>query len=318
MVDRDEHQAMLDVVVRYYLEDRTQSQIGKEFNISRSTISRLLKKARETGVITFSINYQSEEIETLQDKIKRMFRIRRVLLTKTVSDDSTTLREVSKLAAKELESHLHHDMTIGVSWGRHIEMLSKTMSTYDYEGISIVEIFGAIGSRVNRVDTQMVSRKICEKLNARLYPLSAPIFMFDEAGRQEVRASKAVKATLDKIHECELILTSIGTIEHDPWQTLWHDYLDDRMKREIIAQEGAGFILAHFFNHNGEFLDHKINDSVIGIPTDAIRTQKIFAIASGATKAPGILGALRGGFLDTLISDEQTLRRVLELAAAQR
>ena len=318
MGGRDEHQAMLDVVVRYYLEDKTQSQIGKEFNISRSTVSRLLKRARETGVITFFINYQSEEIETLQEQIKKMFRVRRVLLTKTIRDDGATLREVSKLAVKELESHLHDKMTIGVSWGRHIEMVSKNLGAYDYEGISIVEIFGAIGSRVNRVDTQSVSRKICEQLNARLYPLAAPIFIFDEAGRREVRASKAVKATLEKIDECELILTSIGAIELDPWQTLWHEYLSEDVKNEIIGRDGAGFILAHFFDRNGAFLDHAINDSIIGIRTDVIRAQKIFAIASGATKAPAILGALRGGLLDTLISDEQTLRRVLELAQTQQ
>ena len=40
----------------YYQEDKNQSQISKELNIHRSTISRLLKKSREEGIVTITIN----------------------------------------------------------------------------------------------------------------------------------------------------------------------------------------------------------------------------------------------------------------------
>ncbi|MDA3811507.1 MAG: sigma factor-like helix-turn-helix DNA-binding protein [Spirochaetaceae bacterium] len=314
MIDREEHQMILNVAVRYYLEDKTQSQIGKELYMSRSKVSRLLKKGRTNNIIEINIRYESEEFELLQSRIKLLFDVQHVYITKTVSDETTTLQEVCKKASKELEKRLHDDITLGISWGRHIDMLSRFLAEHDYHRIRIVELFGAMGSQINKVDTQSVSRRICDKLNASLYPLPAPIFIVDEAGRQEVMNSYAVRSTLQKIDECELILTSIGTIEGDPQQTLWHEYLKDEMKEEVRMHKGVGFILAHFFNRDGKFFKSLINDSVIGIETEKIKDKKIFAIASGKNKTKAILGALRGGFLNTLVSDEETLRLVVKLA----
>lgn len=314
MIDREEHQLILEVAVKYYLEDKTQSQIGKELSISRSKVSRLLTKGRLNRIIEININYDSLDFKLLKNQLKQKFDVRNVLITKTVSDKEATLREVCKLAARELETHLHNDLTMGISWGRHIEMLSKYLDNHNYNKIRIVEMFGAIGSKVNKVDTQSVSRRICDKLNANLYSLPAPIFILDKVGRKEVMNSIAVKSTLNKIDECELILTSIGTIEGDPQQTLWHEYLQDEMKDEVRKKGGAGFILAHFFDKEGQFFNNVLNDSVVGIETEKIKDKKIFAIASGVNKAKAILGALRGGFLDTLVSDEETLRLVVKLA----
>ena len=44
-------------------------------------------------------------------------------------------------------------------------------------------------------------------------------------------------------------------------------------------------------------------------------TRRTIGVAGGAEKAEAILGALRGGFVNTLILDEPAARRVLALAA---
>ena len=52
----DERQLLIEVSVRYFLEGMTQSQIAKELFLSRPKVSRLLKKAKETGVVNININ----------------------------------------------------------------------------------------------------------------------------------------------------------------------------------------------------------------------------------------------------------------------
>lgn len=42
-----EDKLLVQIAQMYYQEDKNQSQISKELNIHRSTISRLLKKSRE-------------------------------------------------------------------------------------------------------------------------------------------------------------------------------------------------------------------------------------------------------------------------------
>lgn len=115
------------------------------------------------------------------------------------------------------------------------------------------------------------------------------------------------------IEECDVIVTGIGSLESSSLQTLWDNYVASDMKEQIVANDGIGFILAHFFNQEGEFLNIDVNDCVIGIRTETIKEKKIIAIASGTEKARAIIAALKGGLINTLVSDEETIRLILKL-----
>ncbi|GAU76825.1 sugar-binding domain-containing protein [Fusibacter sp. 3D3] len=62
------------------------------------------------------------------------------------------------------------------------------------------------------------------------------------------------------------------------------------------------------------FLDLDVNDNVIGIQTDDIENHKnILLVAGGPSKAKAIYAALKGGYINTLVSDHETLETILEL-----
>ncbi len=315
MLDKEEHQLIIDASVLYYLEGKTQSQIAKELYLSRPKVSRLLKKAREMQIVDITINYHNDEFERLQGEVRRKFNVPNVIIAKTLSDETDTLREVGKAAAKELGMYLHDNMTLGISWGKHVRMTSSYLKKHAYSDMRIVELFGAISYDMNQVDMLSIGRSISSKLNGHLYPLPSPIYINDPVARKAIVETPLIRNTLTMIEECDLILTGIGAIESASMQTLWDSYVELDMKDQIIRNGGVGFILAHFFDSHGEFLDIDANKSVIGIKTETIKEKKIFAIAAGKEKAKSILAALNGGLIKTLVSDEETLRLVLELAA---
>jgi DNA-binding transcriptional regulator LsrR (DeoR family) len=292
MLDKDEHQLLIDASVLYYLEGKTQSQIAKELYISRPKVSRLLKKAREQQIVDITINYQNYKFDSLRGELRRRFNVPNVLITKTLSDETATLREVGKAAAGELNMFLHDDMTLGISWGKHVRMTSKYLKRYAYNNMRIVELFGAISYDMNEVDMLSIGRSISSKLNGKLYPLPSPIYIKDPIAKKAIIETPIIRKTLTMIEECDLILTGIGAIGND-LQTLWDNYVEKDMKNQIINDGGIGFILAHFFNENGEFLDTEIKEYLIGIKTEIIYEKKIFAIESGKEKEKSILAALR-------------------------
>ena len=315
MLDKEEHQLIIDASVLYYLEGQTQSQIAKELYLSRPKVSRLLKKARELQIVEITINYQNDEFERLQGEVRRKFNIPNVIIAKTLSNETDTLREVGKAAAKELGMYLHDNMTLGISWGKHVRITSTYLKKHAYSDMRIVELFGAITYDFNQVDMLSVGRSISSKLSGHLYPLPSPIYINDSIARKAIIETPLIRNTLTMINECDLILTGIGAIDSISMQTLWDSYVELDMKDQIIRNGGVGFILAHFFDRHGEFLDIDVNKTVIGIKTETIKEKKIFAIASGKEKARAILAALNGGLIKTLVSDEDTLRLVLDLAS---
>jgi len=314
MLDKEEHQLIIDASVLYYLEGKTQSQIAKELYLSRPKVSRLLKKARELQIVDITINYQNDEIEKLQGQVRRKFNVPNVIVAKTLTDEQETLREVGKAAAKELAMYLHDNMTLGISWGKHVRMTASYLKRHGYSNMQIVELFGAISYDLDQTDMLSIGRSISSKLNGRLYPLPSPIYINDPMARKAILETPLIQNTLFKIKECDLIITGLGAIDSESLQTLWDNYVESDMKDQIISNGGVGFVLAHFFDRNGEFLDINVNDCVIGIETETIKTKKIFAIASGKEKAKAIYAALKGGLLNTLVSDEETLSLVLKYA----
>jgi len=76
----------------------------------------------------------------------------------------------------------------------------------------------------------------------------------------------------------------------------------------------VGDILGQFFDAGGNVVDLPIHDRRIGIElADLRRIPKVVGVAGGEHKAEAILGALRGGFLDVLVTNELAAIRLLEL-----
>lgn len=313
MLDKEEHQLIIDASVLYYLEGKTQSEIAKELYLSRPKVSRLLKKARELQIVDITINYQNDEFEQLQGEIRRAFGIPHVVITKTLSHLDDTLNEVGKAAAKELEILIQDDMTVGISWGQHIRRAAKFLKRRAHRDLRIVELFGAISYDMGDTDMLSIGRSISSKMDGKLYPLPSPIYINDPVARKAIIETPLIRSTLTMIEDCDLVISGIGSLDSSSMQTLWDNYVEVDMKDNIIASGGVGFILAHFFDKDGQFLEVEANDNVIGIRTELIKTKKIVAIASGDEKVRAIYAALKGKLLDTLISDEETLKKVMLL-----
>jgi len=91
-------------------------------------------------------------------------------------------------------------------------------------------------------------------------------------------------------------------------------FFADHITRQTLArleEEGAvGDICARFFNEKGTQV--LPNLGVIGINLDQIKAvPQVIAIAGGMEKTKAILGALNGGYVNTLITDSATAQAVL-------
>jgi len=76
----------------------------------------------------------------------------------------------------------------------------------------------------------------------------------------------------------------------------------------------VGDILGQFFDADGAVIDLPIHERRIGIDlSDLVNIPKVVGVAGGLHKTEAILGALRGRFLDILVTNELTALALLEL-----
>jgi lsr operon transcriptional repressor len=111
--------------------------------------------------------------------------------------------------------------------------------------------------------------------------------------------------------ECSILGIGVADIEHS---TYIQAGFIDRQDMEIIRQKGGvGDILGQFFDAEGQVLDLELHRKTIAVSLEDLRKMPdVIGLAGGRYKVEAVLGALRGGFIKILVTDEDTAREVLK------
>ncbi len=308
---KSEKDILVEVAVMYYLEGKTQAEISKELYMSRPKISRLLQKARETNIVDIKINYDSDAFLRLKRAFTHRFNVENVIVVKTLKSENDTITELGKAAASELKYHLKDNMIIGMSWGRTVKRMVDAFKPKAFKNISVVELFGAVNYRDEQPEMMSIGYDFSHKVSGTFFPLPAPVYIHNESVRHELLKTPMIRETLEKTNQCDLIVTSMGVVNSRLPQKIWDTYVDEDAQKTIKEAGGIGYLLARFFNHDGEFIKHKINDNVIGIQLENIRRNNIFLVAGGVSKYKAIYAFLKAGYVHTLVCDDVTMKKIL-------
>lgn len=85
----------------------------------------------------------------------------------------------------------------------------------------------------------------------------------------------------------------------------------------LQMQGAVGDVLSHFIDRDGNLVNAEIEDRLISTSLETLRQLKnVIGVAAGRSKVEAIRAALRGGYLDVLITDEDTALRLLETPSA--
>ena len=91
-------------------------------------------------------------------------------------------------------------------------------------------------------------------------------------------------------------------------------YVDDIEAQRIRDAGAAGDICAQHYSLTGQWLDIEINRRAVGITLDALAgIDRVIGVAGSSQKGAAILGALRGRYINVLITDDQAAQKILAL-----
>ena len=303
--DRD---LLVEIAVMYYLEGKTQTEISKEMYMSRPKVSRLLKKAREMNIVDITINYDSDNFNRVIKQVKHRFGVDNVVLVKTLKTEEDTIKEIGRAAAHELKYYLKD----GMSWGRTVRSLVASFKRKKLKDIKVIELFGAVEYTEDHQHFLSIGYDFSNKINGTFFSLPSPLYIKDKVTRETLINNPIIKNTLKMIDECDLIITSLGVVNSDLPQRIWDAHVDEQTRDELMNLGAQGYLCAHFFNEKGEFIDHEMNQNLIGIRTETIAQKDMMLLAGGKSKCKAIYSILQGGYVNTLISDDQTMKKILE------
>ena len=124
-----------------------------------------------------------------------------------------------------------------------------------------------------------------------------------------------VKKILDIARRANIALLGVGTVDPDASRFVQFTALSAEDLNHIAEGcGGVGEISAHVYDMEGRACAREYAERVIGLTLAEIQQIPYrIGVAASAAKALPIYGALRGGYLHALITDEEAALGVLKL-----
>lgn len=301
----------------YYYEDLTQKEVADKLHVSRPTLNKLLKEARNEGMVKIEIydHRNVSHLVELENKLCAKFGLKDVKLVDCYTEDIAIIKErISKAAAAYFDNIIKSGMSVGVGWGRTLENMANYITPV--KNIVRTEFVTLLGGSGN-LDFQIHANGLTERI-AQQYQLSithliyAPIFSSDESLSSALLKDANIQKVMKKMNDLDLAIIGIdGDLTSST--TLMTNSIPQEYLDKLKQENAVGNICARFYDINGNICVKELNDRLISIPLEVLKkTPLIMAVAGGKSKVKSLVGAARGGYYNILVTDENTAKSMLE------
>lgn len=308
-----EEQLLVRLAWACEIEGLTQADAAERFGITRLRVNKALSEARRRGILRVSVDSIYSAAAELEWKVQQQFRLARVVIVPSPDDPAN----VTPLVAAGLGDHLGEVLQdpalarFGMSWGNTLNLATRHMQPLDRPDLEIVSIMGGV-SRGSDVNGYEITTRLADLCNAEHSFFTAPLYAGSAKSQKLFLEQGVIKSMLEKMRNCGAIGLATGDLDSS---LLVRDAMpEDVGPSDLIALGGVGDIMGHILNAEGEMIDHPINERVIGLTLDEVAAiDNVILAAGGLHKAPIIGAALKRGFVDTLVTDENTAAALLDM-----
>ena len=311
-----DNELLTEIAIAYYQDEITQEEIAKKFGISRIKVGRLLKRAKEEGIVEINVRYHPVFSTRLEQQMMERFPISRALIALDHQDEEEQRRQVAALVSNYLAMSLKDDMVLAVGQGRNVAAIADHVGSVTERNCKFICGIGGTHRPGDAINADHISRRLAKKFGGSSETLYAPAYVENRALKDAFMQNGTIKETLDRARKADVALVGIGDMNENSYMVKlgWftpHEIIDASLNQGVIG-DIAGY---DFFNAQGQHVDTVMNDRVIGLSIDELRKIPcVIAIASENTKALAILGALRTGAIDIIATSALNVRTILNMS----
>jgi DNA-binding transcriptional regulator LsrR (DeoR family) len=312
----EELRLMAKVASLYYDNHMTQAGIATQLDLSQATISRLLKRAIEEEIVRISVTMPTGVFADLEDQVRSLYDLREVIVVDCENDDDVAvMRGLGSAAAFYIESTVKKHEVIGISsWSETLlSMVGQMHRLSQKADTEVIQILGGIGHPDAEVHAARLTERLARLVHGSAMFLPAPGIVGSADAHQIFVDDPYVTKVLKSFSRISLALVGIGTVEPSGLLASSGNIFSEE-ELHVLQDSGAvGDICLRFFDADGVPVQTPFNERVIGLDLPQIKVvNRAVGIAGGLRKREAIRGALRGGWINVLITDRCTAQWLVD------
>ncbi|HLK77588.1 MAG TPA: sugar-binding transcriptional regulator [Streptosporangiaceae bacterium] len=308
---------LLRVAWFYYKDEMTQEEIARRLSVSRASVGRMLDRARKVGLVSISLNADHLGAFEVARQLRETFGLAEALVIPDHEADEGDHHALNARlglgGAQFMSTHLRPGGTLGVGWGETVSRVIASTAFGAVGPIHMVSLTGGVDAYLPAFLSSSKAEGPAESEMTSATVIPTPIVASTPELAAALKAEPAIQAVLKQACDVDQAIVGVGTPAADA-TIVQMGYLEPEDVRTLHEHHVAGDILGQFFDAAGRVVKLPIHDRRIGIElADLARIRKVVGVAGGPHKVDAILGALRGGFLDVLVTNELTALRLLDI-----
>lgn len=304
MTEKPTSRALLHTVARlHYESDVSQIEIARRLGLSPATVSRLIRRARDEGIVRIEIREYATAEET-SAQLREALGLKRIAIVS--APEATVLAALAEPVGTMLrDEQMAHGAILAIGWGRAVREVIRA-GLPKMPGIQTVPATGGMQQAAAHFQINEFVRLAAEQTGGVPQFIHAPYlpspesrdaFMKDPTIRDQV-------ALWDKI---DVAIVGVG-LPHavDPI------HAGAATSSERALANAAGDVIRHYYDAQGRIIPWEGDDRLIAVSAEQMRAIPLsIGVAASAAKATAIIGAVRAGLINALVTDTATAEAIL-------
>ena len=303
----------------YYEQGIGQVRIAEQLGLSQARVSRLLKQAEALGIVRITVHVPEGVHADIEQKLEARYGLDTLIVVEVADADARNDETVNQALAATVAAHLElvvpNFAHIGVSsWSAALLAAVNAMRPVGHaETRTVVQVMGGLGLARSQVFATRLTERLAQLTKAEAVFMLAPGVVSSLAAKQAMLSEPTCRQALERFDDLSALLMGIGALPPSRLLRESGDVFSEQDLAELRDAGAVGDVCMRFYDAQGRHLETRFDEHVLGIDVAQIRrTRRRIGVAGGPRKFEAIRGALRGGWLTTLVTDLRTAQRLLE------
>jgi len=296
----------------YYIAQNNQEEIAKKMGVSRQTAQRLIAQATREGLIKFRLNHPLSNCLELAASLKEAYGLDycEVSPTDPYSDDPAL--GIAEAAAVLMEKFLQQKepLVLALGTGKEIKGAVYCLSSIHRPQHRIVSLVGTIAKDGAANFNDAITR-LCNLTQAPRHPIPVPVIASSIEEKKSICSIGPIKTNMRLGLSADVAFVGIGELNEAP-PLLTDGFITDKELKALHEAGAVGEIIGWAFDAEGRKINGLTNDRVTSVPLTQPPLLPFIGVAKGSNKLPAIKAALKGKWINGLITDEETAQALLE------
>lgn len=317
----DRRRAAYEAAVLHYIHGETMETVARRLGVSRSTVSRLISHAKDSGLVRISLHPPTENSDSLSSRIADTFGVTaHVVPVAAMSTEVRRLDAVAMVAGAIFSDMVESGLTVGIAWGTTVAAVAEHLSPRPAPGSTVVQLNGAANSTTTGIPfVGQIMESVASAFGSSVCHFPVPAFFDYAETREAMWRERSIRAVREIQRSTDVAVFGVGSFTSPLASHVYAGgYLSDDDIATLRAEGVVGDICTVLLRPDGSYDDIEMNRRATGpTPAELASIPRRLCVVAGASKVLPLHGALRAGAVTDLVLDEGAAYKLLDLADGQ-